>query len=764
MQDIYTLPIIITTSAMLPNSLQWVEVTNSESKVVCTLALKNNNETFFVVTKNNENEKITVKKQLEKAGVIGKIVEISEISNGDLMIKVSTYAAAFLSEISEKASYLEGNVRKVNYSHLELQMLEFYKNELRIMISKMPSSKKRGALESIARSGDDLNFVINGLLFVLNYKDIQNFLKIENTEDRYKIVMVALALENSKAELFQYIEKKVEKEITKNQKDYLLREQVKVIKAELGEDDKEYSKLKDKIKELKASDEIKEKLNVELERLNRMSVMSQEYGVLRNYFDWVIDLPWQKFTIDNFDLHNVRAILDEDHYGLEKVKERIVEYIAVKKITNGENKAPILCFVGPPGVGKTSIAASIARATGKEYLHLSLGGIKDESEIRGHRKTYIASMPGRIITSLAKAKSSNPLFLLDEVDKMTSNMQGDPSSALLEVLDPNQNCAFRDNYLEVPYDLSQVMFIMTANSLAPIQKPLLDRMEIIELNGYTDEEKLQIAIRYLVPKQLKQNGVDNCDVIFKEDAIVKIINNYTKEAGVRELERKIEDICRKIATKIVGGDNFEYVISAENVGSYLGIKKYSMGEDVINDEIGAVNGLAWTSVGGVLMPIEVQVVPKGKGDIILTGSLGDVMKESAKIALSLVKTLTEKFDLPEDIWTKYDIHINVPEGATPKDGPSAGVTMTTAILSSITKKKVLNNLAMTGEITLRGKVLAIGGLKEKTLAGLRNGIKTIIIPKQNQKDLAELPTSVINNINFILADNIQDVFSGAFGV
>ncbi|MEG1608658.1 MAG: endopeptidase La, partial [Clostridia bacterium] len=695
------------------------------------------------------------KSQLQKAGIVGRVIERSITDKGDTILKVEAYATIFINELVQISPFLIVNVKYAKYTQLTDDILEEYRGALKDIIDQLPNSSKKTTLNSLLNNEKDFNFMLNAIMYVVDCEDKQTFIKTENSDERFKLTYAAINLECKKIDILREIESKVEKKISKSQREYILREQLKVITEELGDDDKEYKKLKEQIDNIIASDEVKEKLNTELERLNRMSVMSPEFGMLRNYFDWAISLPWGKYTQDNYDLQNVRKTLDDDHYGLEKVKERIVEYMAVKKITDGKNKAPILCFVGPPGVGKTSIAQSIAKAIGKEYLHLSLGGIKDEAEIRGHRKTYIGSMPGRIITSLAKAKSSNPLFLLDEIDKLTSDMRGDPSSALLEVLDPNQNNIFRDNYLEVPFDLSQVMFIMTANSLASIQKPLLDRMEVIEIGGYTVEEKFEIATRYLVDKQKKQNGLDKCEVTFEPSAINSLIDNYTKEAGVRELERQIENVCRKIATKIVDGQNFEYIITADNLGDYLGVKKYIVGEDVVNDTVGSVNGLAWTSVGGVLMPIEVKLLPNGKGDIILTGSLGDVMKESAKIAFSLIKSMAEKYNLPDELWTKYDVHINVPEGATPKDGPSAGVTLTTAILSSLTNKKVVNDLAMTGEITLRGKVLAIGGLKEKTLAGLRNGIKTIIIPKQNQKEISELPHSVTENINLVVADNIQ---------
>ncbi|MDE6758315.1 MAG: endopeptidase La [Clostridia bacterium] len=610
----------------------------------------------------------------------------------------------------------------------------------------------------------DVYSIMNMVADSVRDLDRQEYLNEDDWELKAQKLSATLKVEVYKRNILRDIDKKLDENLKENQKEFLLREQIKVIKKELGEDDSEFDNLKKQIAELKASEEVKTKLNKEISRLEKMNVSSPEYAIIRNYLDVALSLPWGEYTEDNYDLDHIRSILDEDHYGIEKVKNRIIEAIAVKKLAGNNNKAPIICLVGSPGVGKTSIAQSIARALGKEYIHMSLGGIRDEAEIRGHRKTYIGSMPGRIISCMSKAKTSNPLFLFDEIDKMTSDMRGDPSSAMLEVLDPNQNANFRDNYLELPFDLSQVMFIMTANTLSTIQKPLLDRMEIIEMDGYTVCEKVQIAKRYLVPKQKKQNGIEECDVAFEESALEAIIDGYTRESGVRELERQIANACRKIATKIVGGENISYIVTIENLEEYLGVKKYQGDSEIVNGEIGAVNGLAWTSVGGVTMPIEVRLLPYGSGKIHLTGSLGDIMKESAEIALSLIKSKAKELDIQEDLFNKNDIHIHVPAGATPKDGPSAGIALATAILSAFTGKSVKENLAMTGEITLRGKVLAIGGLREKTLAAQRSGIKTVIIPSQNKKDMQELPKVVLDDINFVLADNIATVFECACGV
>lgn len=757
-----TLPLIpIISDAMLPNSLQKLGLSKDQSKKAYEYAYKNKADICFVAQRQAENEIILDKTQLHYAGVVGRIIDKIQ-GTDELTLRLDIYKTVFVEKIVQTDPFIIAEVRYAEYTEISEQEQNKYKDAIKQYFLQLPQSQLRITGLGMLSSEKDFNSIINSISFLIDIENKQEFIEIEDTIQRVEILLINMQRDKQKREVLREIEMKVEKKVMKSQKEYILREQLKVISEELGEDDKEYKKLKQQIEELAADDEVKEKLMYELERLNRMSVMSPEFSMLRNYLDCALSLPWGVYTQDNYDLDNVKKTLDDDHYGLEHVKQRVVEYMAVKKITVGKNKAPILCFVGPPGVGKTSIAQSIARAIGKEYLHLSLGGIRDEAEIRGHRKTYIGSMPGRIMSSMAKAKTNNPLFLLDEIDKLTSDMRGDPSSALLEVLDPNQNFSFRDNYLEIPYDLSQVMFIMTANTLNSIQKPLLDRMEVIELSGYTLEEKTEIALRYLVPKQKTQNGLDKCDVEIDKSAIVKIIDSYTKEAGVRELERQVGNVCRKLATKIVGGENFSYEITEKNVEEFLGVKKYIVGEDVVNNVVGAVNGLAWTSVGGVLMPIEVKLLPNGKGDMILTGSLGDVMKESARIALSLVKSMSDKYNIPKETWTDYDIHINVPEGATPKDGPSAGISMTTALLSTLTNKAVRDDLAMTGEITLRGKVLAIGGLKEKTLAGLRNGIKTIIIPKQNQKDIADLPENVVKKIDLILADNISDVFTTAF--
>lgn len=553
----------------------------------------------------------------------------------------------------------------------------------------------------------------------------------------------------------------VKRNIEKGQKDFYLREQLKAIHNELGDDENEKAELEEKIKAKGMPAEAEEKALKELSRMSRMQSSSPDYNVIRNYIDWLLDLEWNFATKDTENLSDAVEILNADHYGLEKIKERITEYLAVLKLTGGMN-APILCFVGPPGVGKTSVATSVARALGRKFVRMSLGGVRDESEIRGHRKTYVGAMPGRIINAIKNAGSVNPVFLLDEIDKLSSDsIHGDPSSALLEVLDPAQNSTFRDRYLEVAYDLSKVLFITTANDLSTIPAPLLDRMEIIELSGYTPEEKREIAKRYLVPKKLAANGLSENDITFTDRAIDKIAEGYTREAGVRSLERQIDGVCRKTAVKKANGEKLHESITEEAVAEYLGAPRYERGDEMPkNDLIGAACGLAWTAVGGTTLTIEVSAM-HGKGDVTLTGKLGDVMKESARAAISYIRSNAADYGLTDEQFTSTDIHVHVPEGATPKDGPSAGITMATAILSAFTKKPVRRDIAMTGEITLRGRVLPIGGLKEKSLAAYRIGVKDVIIPHDNLKDLEDVPDAVKESVNFIPVTSVGDVFKNA---
>lgn len=585
----------------------------------------------------------------------------------------------------------------------------------------------------------------------------QIILQTRSVLDRAEALLTALIAQEEIAEMGKKISERVRKNVEKGQKEYYLREQIRAIHQELGDDENEKEELRKTILDKKLPKEVEEKALKELSRMSKMNPSSPDYTVLRGYLDWILDLPFNQKTVDCESIKDAREVLDSDHFGLEKVKTRIIEYLAVMKLT-GKVGGSIICLVGPPGVGKTSVASSIARATGRKFVRMSLGGVKDEAEIRGHRKTYIGAMPGRIIYGLKSAGSSNPVFLLDEIDKISSDMRGDPASALLEVLDPEQNATFRDRYLEIPYDLSDVLFVTTANSLDTIPAPLLDRMEVIELSGYTREEKGEIAKRYLIPKKLKENGVEQNRVKFSESAVYEVIDGYTREAGVRNLEREIGSVCRKIACDIAeNGGKKKYALTKESIEKYLGIKKFSQDDEVFENEIGSATGLAWTAVGGTTLTIEVSLVP-GKGEILLTGKLGDVMKESARAAISFIHANALKYGIDESLFSTRDIHVHVPEGATPKDGPSAGITMATALCSAFTGKAVNKKIAMTGEITLRGRVLAIGGLKEKALAAYRVGIRTVIIPEANKKDLEEIPAEIREQINFIPVGNVSKVF------
>lgn len=561
------------------------------------------------------------------------------------------------------------------------------------------------------------------------------------------------------ASLQKDIEVKVRKSIDKSQHEYYLREQIKVLHRELGDDEDELESYRSRLADKKLPDYAREKAEKEIAKMSRMSPTSPESAVSRGYLDLILELPWEEETEEKNDLSDVRRILDEDHYGLEKVKRRIVEYLAVCALKK-DMKAPILCFVGPPGVGKTSIVRSIARAAGRKLVTMSLGGVRDEAEIRGHRRTYIGSLPGRIISGMRDAGVRNPVFLLDEIDKMSSDFRGDPSSALLEVLDANQNDKFKDHYLEMPYDLSHVMFVTTANSVDTIDPPLLDRMEVIELTGYTFNEKLEIAKKYLVPKQSEANGVPAAKVSFTDEALVRIAQRYTRESGVRNLEREIGSVIRKIAVAVAEGKKKRvYKITADSLPDYLGKEKFSESESSSADAVGEVTGLAWTSAGGTTLDVEVAVLPGGKGEVKLTGNLGDVMKESAMTAMSLVRSRAESLGIDPAVFGDCDVHIHVPEGATPKDGPSAGITLATAIASALSGRPAAGDAAMTGEVTLRGKVLAIGGLKEKSLAALRSGKRRLIIPRENEKDMDEIPAEVKEHVTVLPVSTVDEVFA-----
>lgn len=614
---------------------------------------------------------------------------------------------------------------------------------------------------------DDSLQIANSIAHYANFKtrDKQKVLEQLDLEKRLTLISQLLSTENELLELEGKIMSQVKSQIGKSQKEYFLNEQLKVIEKELGlgEEDMELDELGDKIDKSKMSPEAREKASRELTRLSKMQPLSPEATVSRTYIEWMLDLPWAKFTKDKHDLDEAQKILDEDHYGLTKVKDRIIEYLAVHQLTKSV-KGPILCLVGPPGVGKTSLARGISKALGRKFVRISLGGVRDEAEIRGHRRTYIGSMPGKIIQSLKKAGSQNPVFLLDEVDKMSTDFRGDPASALLEVLDPEQNKTFNDHYLEVDYDLSNVLFITTANTTAGIPYALLDRMELIRIPGYTEDEKLEIALRFIAPKQVKANGLSVRQIDFSTKALETIINAYTREAGVRNLEREIATVCRRVAKELVKGKKGSKrpvtKITPERIKQILGAIRYKDMEIQKEPEVGVTTGLAWTEVGGELLPAEVTVM-KGRGSLMLTGKLGEVMQESARAALSYIRSRSDSLNIPKDFYKNLDIHVHIPEGAIPKDGPSAGVTMMTSMVSALTNVPVRQDIAMTGEITLRGKVLKIGGLKEKILAAHRAHIKNVIMPHENEQDLDDLSKKVRREMNFVLVDNIDQVLESA---
>ncbi len=670
----------------------------------------------------------------------------SVIQDGNCFVAVAEPSPAVKNEPALEEAYL----RTARYAVLEI---------LENSPAKLISEETLGIIRN---SEDKEEFLYNAANAIkLSVEKRQALLEINKLAEKFDLLYRCLNDEMEISRLEKKISATVKRNIEKGQKDFYLREQLKAIHTELGDDDNEKDELEEKIKAKGMPAEVEEKALKELSRMARMQSSSPDYNVIRNYIDWLLDLEWQKVTTDTERLADAVKILNADHYGLEKIKERITEYIAVINLTGGIN-APILCFVGPPGVGKTSVATSIARALNRNFVRMSLGGVRDEAEIRGHRKTYVGAMPGRIIAAIKNAGSVNPVFLLDEIDKLSSDgLHGDPASALLEVLDPAQNSTFRDRYLEVPYDLSKVLFITTANDLSTIPAPLRDRMEIIELSGYTSQEKKEIAKRYLVPKKRAANGLDENNITFTDEALYAVIDGYTREAGVRELERKIDAVCRKIAVKKANGESFSQKVGKKFITECLGAPRFNRGDEMPkSDLVGAACGLAWTSVGGTTLTIEVSAM-HGKGDILLTGKLGDVMKESARAAISYIRSNAETYGIDGDEFENTDIHVHVPEGATPKDGPSAGITMATAILSAFTKKPVRKDVAMTGEITLRGRVLPIGGLREKSMAAYRIGVKDVIIPHDNVKDLEEVPEIVKENVHFIPVENVGEVFKNA---
>ncbi len=693
-------------------------------------------------------------------GCVAKIKQISQLQDGVMRVTCQGLYRARARGVTFTGGHFSAVCDPIEPIHGDPVLEEaYFRTAKALAIDALSSDKKMQDLltknTSLEDADEFVDIVASAMRVRLDVK--QRILEEAKVVERLRLLEQCLNDELEISKLEAKIASSVRKNIDKNQKEYFLREQLKAIHAELGDDEQEADEYRARVLEKCLPQDLEIKCLKEIDRMGKMPSSAAEYTVIATYLDQVLSLPWTEETQDTETLAQCTKVLEADHYGLEKIKERITEYLAVLKLTDSM-KAPILCFVGPPGVGKTSIAQSIARALGRKFVRMSLGGVKDEAEIRGHRRTYIGAMPGRILYGMKNAGSINPVFLLDEIDKITADMHGDPASALLEVLDPEQNSTFRDRYLEYPYDLSKVMFITTANSLETIPGPLRDRMEIIELSGYTMEEKSEIAKRYLIPKQLKANGLTEKNARFTDAGVRTIIEGYTREAGVRTLERTVGTVCRKIAVKYASDKDMPRVsVDKERAINFLGAPKFVVDEDRFEAEVGAVTGLAWTAVGGTSLTVEATAMP-GKGDIKLTGKLGDVMKESALAALSYIRTHANKYDIDSEIFAKTDIHIHVPEGATPKDGPSAGITIATAILSVLTGRKVRGDVAMTGEITLRGKVLPIGGLKEKSLAARRLGIKTVIIPEGNRRDIGELPEVVKKDVSFVPVKCVDEVF------
>lgn len=730
-------------------------------------AMVNNQEIFLVTQKDIKIEEPEID-DIYEVGTISKIKQLLKLPGETIRVLVEGLERAKILEYTKEEPFFEvvlATPVKYDKAELELQMEAVSRKVLSSFEDYVKLSNKISPetlltvnnLEDPERLAD----VIAANVLVRTedkQKVLEAFHPVERLETLYEIMIKEIEI----LKIENKINLRVKKQVDKLQREYYLREQLKAIQKELGESDGiagEIEEYQEKIEKADLPDEAHEKAIRELNRLSKMGPGSAEGTVIRTYLDWILDLPWNVETEDNLDLKRAARILDEDHYGLEKVKERVIEYLAVRQMTKNM-KGPILCFVGPPGVGKTSIAKSIARALNRRFVRMSVGGVRDEAEIRGHRRTYVGAIPGRIISSIRQAGSKNPVFLLDEIDKMSHDFRGDPASALLEVLDAEQNFAFRDHYLDLPFDLSKVMFLTTANTLDTIPRPLLDRMEVIQISGYTEEEKLNIASKYLIPKQMKEHGMPEKSLIMSETTVRDIINYYTREAGVRNLERQISAICRKAARRILETGNASVRVTSSNLRKYLGSPRFHYDKAEENNSVGLVTGLAWTSVGGDTLSIEVTTMA-GTGKLVLTGQLGDVMKESARAGFSFIRSRAKQFGLEEDFHEKMDIHIHIPEGAIPKDGPSAGITMTTAVISALTEIPARGEVAMTGEITLRGRILPVGGLKEKILAAHRAGIKKVLIPYENRRDLDEIPDNVKKKVEIVPVETMDEVLSHA---
>lgn len=750
---------------IFPNMIIHFDIGREKSIASLEEAMLQEGNIFLVTQKDPKVEAPAQKEDMYSIGTICKIKQILKLPKGTTRVLVEGIERATLLEFEEKDNHLRGVIEKISESEKNVENNEdlAYRNQLgKAFASYIHSTEGDDSkVLKMMEQEKDLGKVTDLIAAYIQLEDEKKQLILEtiNVYERIEKLLVFIDEEIQIVEIEKEIGNKVKSKIDKSNKEYFLREQIKAIQEELGEDEekREFNKYNEQLKKLKMSKEVKEKVEYELSRLKLSN--SNDGNNIRSYLDWVVALPWNKATKDSFDIEKASGILDEEHYGLEEVKERILEYLAVKQYTKSL-KGPILCLVGPPGVGKSSIAKSIAKSINKKFVRISLGGIRDEAEIRGHRRTYIGAMPGRLVYALKEAKVNNPLILLDEIDKLSADYKGNPADALLEVLDQNQNKEFRDSYMEVPIDLSNVLFITTANSLDTIPRALLDRMEIIQVSGYTYEEKFHIAKNHLIKKAMEEYGVDENIIKISDNTIKEIVNGYTKESGVRSLERQINKVIRKAITELIKSKKKSLTISSNKLEKYLGPSMFEFENDEKKDKVGVVTGLAWTAYGGDTLPVEVAVM-KGNGKLELTGQLGSVMQESAKAAYSYVRANSEKYGISPEFYKKNDIHIHVPEGAVPKDGPSAGVTLVTALVSALSKKKVKGSIAMTGEVTLTGRVLAIGGVKEKCLAAHRIGIDTIILPKENKKNVDEIPSSIKGKLKLIFADNVEEVLKNA---
>ena len=753
---------------ILPGMVAHFDVSRAKSIKAVEEAMMDEQKIFLVAQKDVEQENPDIE-DLFKIGIIAEVKQVIKLQNNIVRILVEGKERAELSAFLENPDYLLAEIIRFDEEvddglpeeakEAMLRSIQETFGKYVVVNPKMGKELQR-QLSEITDLEKLMNQLANSL--PVHFEEKQKILDAVSLTERYEVLMALLLKEIEITAIKNDFQAKVKAHVDKNQKEYLLREQMKVIREELGEDNTESDAdhFAEALGKIRADKEVKEKIKKEIDRFKNISSSSSESAVARGYIETLLELPWNKTSRDNKDLKNAEQILNADHYGLEKVKERMLEFLAVRNLTS-KGESPIICLVGPPGTGKTSIARSVAKALDKKYVRISLGGVRDEAEIRGHRRTYVGAMPGRIVNGLRSAGVKNPLMLLDEIDKMSSDYKGDTASALLEVLDAEQNKKFRDHYVEIPIDLSEVLFIATANSVQDIPRPLLDRMELIEVTSYTENEKLHIAKEHLLAKQMERNGIRPEQLAITDKAMAKIISGYTREAGVRNLERKLGEICRKAARPLYEGEKEKIKVTEQNLEKFLGKEKYSFDKKNDTDEVGIVRGLAWTSVGGDTLEIEVNIMP-GKGEFQLTGQLGDVMKESAQAGISYIRSVSEEYHIPKKFFQENDIHIHIPEGAVPKDGPSAGITMATAMLSAITKTPVRADVAMTGEITLRGRVLPIGGLKEKTLAAKNAGIKTICVPKKNEKDIDEISPEIKKGLEIVLVEQMKDVLDVAF--